>query len=166
MRTMGTSNKGISGSAIITVILMISIFFIISVAISSTVILQARSNFEAQMSSLSFYVADAGLRYVTPRVMLSYFRWTDCSHEIIQDTMILGDREYIGKFIVEIYNIEPISDPEHRYTHRNRIASLGQIFRARDSKLVAQRDIFTEILLGSDGGTIRATISKYYEKNR
>lgn len=172
----------ICGSALITVLLVILIFFIISIVISTIVTQQARRNLEIRLADLSYYVADAGIRYATPKVMYRFlFReGYETGLEKVQDTMIL-DAEYQGKLTVDIYALEELDPDEDGYTNKNRLACLGQIYRLSDNVVVAQRTICAELYLGRyweywrppntypippASGNIKAVFSKYYEKNR
>jgi Tfp pilus assembly protein PilX len=148
----------------VTTLLIVLIFFILAVTISSVVTLQARSAMEEQLAAMSFYVADAGLRYATPRALYKYFLTDSVPGEVVTDTMSLSDPEYRGEMTVEIYASEPVA--EANFPNKCRLASVGRIQRTRDNVLIAQRLVYMEIYLGTDSGVVRSSIRKYFEKNR
>jgi len=164
----------------VSVLLMILIFFMITVAISSIVVLQARSIYETTVTELSFYLADSGVRYAMAGVMYSFFM-TGPSHTnlppdkiITKDISFGSSSVYKGAYVVEMYATEVLSPAVSGYTHRNMIACNARIYRADDMNvIVAQRVIFADIYLGDnagladpDPGTVKATLVKYYERNR
>ncbi len=62
-----------SGFAMISVLLVIMIFFIITIAISTYVVLQARITYEASLKDMAYYLADSGIRFVNAEVINRYF---------------------------------------------------------------------------------------------
>jgi hypothetical protein len=155
------------GSALVIVLFATFIFFTISFAICSIVFLQARSVFESQMADLSFYVADAGIRFATPKVMFNFFmRDAAPAHEVMETELYMNDAEFKGKIVTEIYDPEPVIPPEGSFTYRNKIACIGKIIRKDDDIMVAQRCVYAELYLGVDAGVVRMKVKKYYEKNR
>ncbi|MGV8124687.1 MAG: hypothetical protein AB2L14_33480 [Candidatus Xenobiia bacterium LiM19] len=173
-------NRTEYGFAMVSVLLMILIFFMITVAISSIVVLQARSIYETTVTELSFYLADSGIRYATAGVMYSFFM-TGPSHTnlppdkiIIKDISFGSNSVYKGVYVVEMYATEVLSPAVSGYTHSNMIACNARIYRVDSTNvLVAQRVIFADIYLGDTAGAadpapgiVKATLVKYYERNR
>ncbi len=164
----------------ISVLLMILIFFMITVAISSIVVLQARSIYETTITDLSFYLADSGIRYATAGVMYSYFMTGPLHTTLPADKVLVRDIDfgsssvYKGKYVVEMYATELLSPAVSGYTHRNLVACNAKIYRVDDENiLVAQRCIYADIYLGDSAGAaspapgiVKATLMKYYERNR
>jgi len=173
--------KFTTGFAMISVMLVILVFFIITVAISTTVVLQARINYETTMTEMSFYVTDAGLRYAIPRVMYRFFLRAagiySLAEEIYEaDAPLAGNPDYKATMVLHFYSLDPVVPTlEMMYTHKNKVACLGSIYRTDDNSLVARRCIYADIFVGDalsagvaniPGGRVRAKIKKYYEKNR
>jgi len=185
MQRRTSYNRTEYGFAMISVLLMIMIFFMITVAISSIVVLQARSIYETTITDLSFYVADSGIRYAIPDAMYR-FLMSGPAHaslppgKVSSKEVSLGSSSgYKAKIIFEIYATEALVSPLSGYTHRNLVACNARIYKIGDeSMLVAQRCIFADIYLGDQEGTatadpppsgagkVRATVKKYYERSR
>lgn len=143
------------------------ILLIIAVAICNTVVLQAQSNVESQVADTAFYLADAGIRYATPRVMYRYFMdYGLDADEVIEQNLYMGDPDYTSKLTIEIYAIETISPPEDGYTHKNKFACVGKVYRNTDNLLIGQRVIYADLYMNADFGKVNTTLRKYYEKNR
>lgn len=168
--------RGIHGAALITVLIVISIFFIISVVLCTIVMTQYQANFESSISGLSDYLADAGLRYATARALYSHIieQGTKTTAERYEEDVELGDPEYGGKWTYELYDIEPLSPTYSEdgvtYTHKEKICCLGQIFGPHDT-LISQRTIYADLYLSSvpnaaGPGTVTASFRTYYEENR
>lgn len=168
-RPGGRSSKG---SAMVTTLLVVLVFFILSITVSTVVTLQARGNMEEQMATLAFYVADAGLRYATPHVMCSFFLYETQAADTssLRDVEIFTAPDYKGKVTVEIYASETLPIAVDGYNFKCLIASQGRILRNFDGEAIAQRTIFTELYLAYEKNTtpgrIRTSFRKYYEKNR
>jgi len=150
----------------VTTLLVVLIFFILAVTVSSVVTLQARGALEEQLASMAFYVADAGLRYATPKALYQYFMTDSVTGSVVNEPMSLTNPEYQGDITIEIYNSQNLSPSEPGFQQKCRLAAVGRILRTGDNTLVAQRLINMEIYLGYDDGMVRTSFRKYFEKNR
>lgn len=178
MKRLIVSNKTRHGFAMITVLLLILIFFIIAITMSTIITLHARNANLTALSEISFFMADSGIRLATARAMHLFFMYSP-SYSSIQNSSIektIELEEYKAKIAIEVYTPEtlPASFSGGGYTHMSRVFSNAEIYRPDNMNMpVAQRHICAEIYLGhtegtstSPGGEVKAITKGYYEKNR
>jgi hypothetical protein len=173
------------GFAMVSVLLVILIFFIITIAISTIIVIQARNNFETELSALAFCQADEGVRRATPRVLYRclmrnlYGMGRECFQRESNLMEYTSYTAYKSSVRVDIYDLVTITNLEG-YTYWNRIACNARIYNSGDLSLVAQRDIYADIYMMEVPGTnmagppgttdtqawIRSSVKGYFEKNR
>jgi hypothetical protein len=174
------------GFAMISVLLVIMIFFIITIAISTIIVIQSRNNFETELAGIAFCQADEGIRRATPHVLYRclmrnlYGNGRQCFQKDSDLIQYTSYTEYIGVVTIDIYQLIELAvvDAEG-YKFWNRIACNARILRKDDYSMVAQRDIYADIYMaevagapvgppGTAGtqGWIKSAFKGYFEKNR